>query len=225
MTLSTNITSLQQRITRYEAQYHRQPGTVKLLAASKNQPAEKILQAYDAGLRAFGENYVKEALEKMLHLQDKEIEWHFIGPIQSNKTRKIAEHFDWTQSVDNLKIAKRLNEQRPAHLPPLNICIEVNISAEATKSGTTPENVLTLAQECLALPRLNLRGLMVIPEFSDNITEQRQTFRKLYQLWQSLREQGINVDTLSMGMSHDFEAAIAEGATMVRIGTAIFGNR
>ncbi|TAK75471.1 MAG: YggS family pyridoxal phosphate-dependent enzyme [Gammaproteobacteria bacterium] len=210
-------------ITEYEQKYQRAPHAVTLLAVSKGQPVEKIEALFHAGQVLFGESYVQEALPKIHALADKPIEWHFIGPIQSNKTRKIAEHFTWVHSVDAINIAKRLNDQRPAHLPPLNICLEVNINHETTKSGVLPEDVSSLATYCTALPRLRLRGLMAIPAKQSTFTAQRETFHSLFLLWQSLRHQGFALDTLSMGMSNDFEAAIAEGSTLVRIGTAIFG--
>lgn len=205
--------------------YYNNPNNIKLLAASKGQPLEKITALYNQGQRAFGENYLQEALEKMTALADTEIEWHFIGTVQSNKTKKIAEHFSWVQTVADSKIAKRLSEQRPSPLPPLNICIEVNISNEASKSGIAPKEVLALAQYCMTLPKLKLRGLMCIPEQYNDIHKQRDIFHTMFLLYQSLRKQDLPLDTLSMGMSGDMEAAIAEGSTMVRIGTALFGER
>lgn len=225
MTIGSNIASIRQRIADAERQHGRVTGSVKLLAVTKKHTADDIIAAYLAGQTAFGENYLQEALAKMSLLADKKIEWHFIGPIQSNKTRKIAEHFAWVQSVDSAKIAKRLNDQRPEHLPALNICIEVNISHEQSKSGIIIDEVAGLAAYCQTLPRLQLRGLMAIPKEAEQFEEQRKTFRQLNQLYQDLCAQGLPLDTLSMGMSEDFEAAIAEGATMVRIGTAIFGER
>ena len=197
---------------------------MKLLAVSKNQAVEKILSAVEAGQFCFGENYLQEALSK-IPLLPKSIEWHFIGPIQSNKTRKIAEHFAWVQSVDNIDIAKRLNDQRPANLPPLNICIQVNISKETSKSGVAENKVRTLIEDCSSLSRLTLRGLMAIPAFHAHFVDQRKTFHLLFSLWSSLCQQGLMLDTLSMGMSADVEAAIAEGSTLVRLGTALFGAR
>jgi pyridoxal phosphate enzyme (YggS family) len=223
--IANNLTAIKNQISAYEKKYDRKQGEVKLLAVSKNQPVEKIKAAIEAGQFAFGENYLQEALAKMMVLADKRIEWHFIGPIQSNKTRKIAEHFAWVHSIDSLKIAKRLNDQRPPHLTPLNVCIEVNVSAEATKSGVKLDDAASLISDCLSLPRLKLRGLMTIPASYDNFSDQRHAFHKLYSLWQTLHQQNSSFDTLSMGMSNDFEAAIAEGSTLVRIGTAIFGER
>lgn len=221
MSIATNLSSLKKCISDYEQKYSRESGSVRLLAVSKAQSIEKIIQAYEAGQNCFGENYLQEALKKIELLADKAIEWHFIGPIQSNKTRKIAENFSWVHSVDSIKIAKRLNDQRPAHLPPLNICIEVNISNQETKSGVTAEEVAALADYCLTQPRLKLRGLMTIPAPHNP----RHEYHHLHTIWNQVRDSGIALDTLSMGMSNDFEAAIAEGATIVRIGWTLFGQR
>jgi pyridoxal phosphate enzyme (YggS family) len=226
--IATHLNLLQQRIREYESKYHRDPNSVSLIAASKGQSAEKILEAYQAGQTRFGENYLQEALDKMHQLEaigTALIEWHFIGPLQSNKTRKIAEHFSWVHSVDSMKNAQRLNDQRPLHLPPLNICIEVNISHEDSKSGVSIDELESLARFCSSQPRLKLRGLMAIPEPEENLERQRNAFRQLFTLYLSLRQLGLELDTLSMGMSEDYEAAIAEGSTMVRIGTALFGAR
>lgn len=217
-----NLTTIKNQISEYEKKYSRPADSVSLLAVSKKQSADKIREAYAAGQRAFGENYLQEALQKMQSLADLKIEWHFIGPIQSNKTKKIAEHFHWVQSVDSLKIAQRLNDQRPDHLPPLNICLEINISGEASKSGVAPHEAAALATACRELPRLKLRGLMTIPA-SGNAA--RQQFHLMFELFQQLNLAGHALDTLSMGMSDDYEAAIAEGSTLVRIGTALFGER
>ena len=205
----------------------RDPLEIALLAVSKTISPDVLLEAHAAGQRAFGENYLQEALDKMEALKERApgIEWHFIGPIQSNKTRPIAEHFQWVHSVDRLKIAQRLSEQRPAALPPLNICIQVNVSGEASKSGCSPQELPALAQAVAGLPGLRLRGLMAIPEPAASEAEQRRPLRQLRELAEQLRAQGLAIDTLSMGMSADLPAAIAEGATMVRIGTAIFGER
>lgn len=207
----------------------RDPQDIRLLAVSKFFDAEAVLEAVQAGQTAFGENYVQEALDKIAALQlaapDAQIEWHFIGPIQSNKTRQIAEHFDWVHSVDREKIARRLAEQRPAGLPPLNICLQVNISAEDSKSGLAPQDLLEVAQAVAAMPGLRLRGLMAIPAATEVEQEQRAAFRHLRELAAQLTAQGLVCDTLSMGMSADLDAAIAEGATIVRVGTAIFGKR
>jgi PLP dependent protein len=200
---------------------------VHLLAVSKTCTVSSIREAYAAGQRHFGENYVQEALDKITELADlrQDIVWHLIGPLQSNKTRVVAEQFDWVHSVDRLKIAERLSEQRPAHLPPLQVCLQVNISGEDSKSGIPPEEVPALAQRIIALPRLNLRGLMSIPEPVPDLAAQRIPHRHLRELFALLRAQGLELDTLSMGMSADMEAAIYEGSTLVRVGTAIFGAR
>ena len=222
-----NLITIQNQIAAYEKKYGREAGSVQLLGVSKGQSIAKMAEAYQAGLTRFGENYLQEAQTKMAALSDKTIEWHFIGNIQSNKTRKIAELFSWVESVNHIDIAKRLNDQRPSHLPPLNICIEINISHETSKHGIATMDLMPLIHACLALPQLKLRGLMVIPapQQHADFTLQRETFHQLNMLWQLLRKQGVILDTLSMGMSDDFEAAIAEGATQVRIGTALFGKR
>ena len=202
---------------------------VQLLAVSKTFPSEAVLEAVEAGQTAFGENYLQEALDKIdavsAALPGRRIEWHFIGPIQSNKTRPIAASFDWVHTVDRLKIAQRLSEQRPDALGPLNICLQVNISGEASKSGVTEAELPALARAVAQLPRLRLRGLMAIPEPETDVTRQRAAFARLRRLFEALRADGIALDTLSMGMSADLGAAIAEGATIVRIGSAIFGSR
>lgn len=218
--IDENLQAVRQRVTRAAAAAGRDPGSVTLLAVSKTHPAQLIEQALAAGQRAFGENYVQEALQKMTALEGKSIEWHLIGPLQSNKTRPVAERFDWVQSVESAKVARRLSEQRPAGLPPLNALIQVNVSGEATKSGVAPDNVLALAKEMNGMPRLRLRGLMAVPEPGAD----RERYRELKALYEKLKgESGF--DTLSVGMSDDLEIAIAEGSTMVRIGTAIFGER
>ena len=221
-TIANNIAKVAARIREAAQAAARNPDEVHLLAVSKTQPAAAIRQACQAGLHDFGENYLQEALEKQADLADLPLTWHFIGPIQSNKTKSIAEHFDWVHSVDRLKIAQRLSDQRPESLPPLNICLQVNVSGEASKSGCEPQDVPQLAQAIAALPRLRLRGLMAIPEPTDDPTEQRAAFARLRHLQAELQ---MDLDTLSMGMSQDLEAAIAEGATWVRIGTALFGAR
>jgi pyridoxal phosphate enzyme (YggS family) len=205
----------------------RDPSKIALLAVSKTVSPDGLLEAHAAGQRAFGENYLQEALDKMAALKDRApgIEWHFIGPIQSNKTRPIAENFAWVHTVERLKIAQRLSDQRPAGLPPLNICIQVNVSGEASKSGCTPQDLPALAHAVAGLPGLALRGLMTIPEPASSEAAQRRPLRELRELADRLRADGLALDTLSMGMSADLAAAIAEGATMVRIGTAIFGER
>jgi pyridoxal phosphate enzyme (YggS family) len=221
-TIAENIAKVRERIREAAQALQRDPAAVGLLAVSKTKPAQAIREAHAAGQIDFGENYLQEALSKQAELTDLPLIWHFIGPIQSNKTRQIAEHFDWVHSVDRLKIAQRLSEQRPEHLPPLNICLQVNVSGEASKSGCTPEELPALAQAVTQLPRLRLRGLMTIPEPSDDPQAQREPLARLRRLRDALPG---NLDTLSMGMSQDLEAAIAEGATWVRIGTALFGAR
>jgi PLP dependent protein len=207
----------------------RDPAQVSLLAVSKTFGAQDVLQAVQAGQVVFGENYLQEALAKMAEMvilaPKMALEWHFIGPIQSNKTKPIAEHFAWVHTVERVKIAQRLSEQRPAHLPDLNICLQVNISGESSKSGVAPDQLLALAQAVQGLPRLKLRGLMAIPEPCEDPAAQRLPFARVRQLRDMLAAQGIVLDTLSMGMSADMDAAIAEGATMVRVGSAIFGQR
>ena len=221
-TIAENIAKVRERIREAAQASQRDSQSVGLLAVSKTKPAAAVREAYAAGQRDFGENYLQEALAKQAELSDLDLVWHFIGPIQSNKTRPIAEHFDWVHSVDRLKIAQRLSEQRPAHLPALNICLQVNVSGEQSKSGCSPEELTALARAVVALPNLRLRGLMAIPEPTDDVAAQHAAFARLRQLRDEL---ALNLDTLSMGMSHDLEAAIAEGATWVRIGTALFGAR
>ncbi len=205
--------------------YGRDPAEVTLLAVSKTFPAADIEAAAAAGQRLFGESYLNEALDKMERLAHLRLGWHFIGPIQSNKTRRLAEHFDWIQSLDRLKIARRLDEQRPEGLPPINVLLQVNISGEASKAGLEPEALLDTAEAVRGLPRLKLRGLMAIPARTSQFGEQRAAFARLRRLYETLRERGFPLDTLSMGMSGDLEAAIAEGSTLVRVGTGIFGPR
>jgi pyridoxal phosphate enzyme (YggS family) len=221
-TIADNILQVSSRIDAATLAANRAENSVRLLAVSKTKPAQDLREAYAAGLRDFGENYLQEALGKQLELTDLPLIWHFIGPIQSNKTRAIAEHFDWVHSVDRLKIAQRLSEQRPADLPPLNICIQVNVSGEASKSGCTPADLPALANAISNLPRLKLRGLMAIPEPTEDRAAQDAAFAAVQSLQASLN---LPLDTLSMGMSHDLESAIAQGATWVRIGTALFGAR
>jgi len=221
-TIAENIAKVGARIREAAQASGRDFSSIGLLAVSKTKPADAVRQAHAAGQCDFGENYLQEALEKQLVLADLPLIWHFIGPIQSNKTRAIAEHFSWVHSVDRLKIAERLSAQRPEHLPPLNVCLQVNVSGEASKSGCNPDDVAALAHAVTQLPNLTLRGLMAIPEPTDDPVEQRAAFARLRQLRDGL---GPDLDTLSMGMSHDLEAAVAEGATWVRIGTALFGAR
>ncbi|WP_425929557.1 YggS family pyridoxal phosphate-dependent enzyme [Pseudomonas sp. NyZ201] len=221
-TLADNLSTLAARIQAAATAAGRDPADIQLLAVSKTKPASAVREAFAAGVRDIGENYLQEALGKQAELADLPLTWHFIGPIQSNKTRAIAEHFDWVHSVDRLKIAQRLSEQRPDHLAPLNLCLQVNVSGEASKSGCTPQELPALAQAVAALPRLRLRGLMAIPEPTDDRAAQDAAFARVRELQDSL---GLGLDTLSMGMSHDLESAIAQGATWVRIGTALFGAR
>ncbi|MDP3537044.1 MAG: YggS family pyridoxal phosphate-dependent enzyme [Halomonas sp.] len=226
--LPESLATARERLHRALKNADRPLNSAALLAVSKTKPASLIRQAWQLGQREFGENYLQEALEKQAELADlDDIVWHFIGPLQSNKTRSVAENFAWMHSVERLKIAKRLSEQRPEHLAPLNICLQVNISREASKSGVMPEEVAALAHEVAALPRLQLRGLMAIPAPADSLSAQRAPFAELRQhlieLQSALPETPL--DTLSMGMSDDLEAAILEGATLVRLGTAIFGAR
>lgn len=199
--------------------------SITLLAVSKTFGAQAVREAFGAGQRAFGENYVQEAVEKMDLLRDLDAEWHLIGPLQSNKARVVAERFDWVHTIDRLKIAERLSAARPASLPPLQVCVQVNVSGEASKSGVAPHEAPALARAVAALPRLRLRGLMAIPEVQGSVEAQRVPFRRLHDLLDALRQDLPQLDTLSMGMSADLEAAVAEGATLVRVGSAIFGDR
>ncbi|UZM12768.1 YggS family pyridoxal phosphate-dependent enzyme [Pseudomonas kielensis] len=225
-TIADNISQVAARIRRAEQAAQRAADSVQLLAVSKTKPVAAVREAYAAGVRDFGENYLQEALGKQRELTDLPLCWHFIGPIQSNKTRDIAQNFAWVHSVDRLKIAQRLSEQRPAELPALNICIQVNVSGEASKSGCTPADLPALAAAISALPHLTLRGLMAIPEPTDDRAEQDAAFAAVRELNKSLQDSlNLPLDTLSMGMSHDLESAIAQGATWVRIGTALFGAR
>lgn len=221
-TIAENIAKVRARIREAAQASQRDSAAIGLLAVSKTKPAAAIREAFASGQRDFGENYLQEALGKQAELSDLDLIWHFIGPIQSNKTRSLAEHFDWVHSVDRLKIAQRLSEQRPAHLPPLNICLQVNVSGETSKSGCTPEELPALARAVTQLPHLKLRGLMTIPEPTEDPVAQREPLAQLRELRDGL---GMDLDCLSMGMSQDLEAAVAEGATWVRIGSALFGAR
>lgn len=223
-TLDARLTALQRRIRHSCQAVGRDPGTVALLAVSKTRPADEIRALAALGVTQIGENYLQEALAKQAALADLALTWHFIGPIQSNKTRDIAAHFDWVHSVDRERIAHRLHDQRPAHLPPLNVCIQVNIDDEASKSGVAPAEVPALAALIATLPRLRLRGLMTLPR-ADAADGNRAAFRALAMTLSQLRHTIAGLDTLSMGMSDDFEVAIAEGATLIRLGTALFGPR
>jgi PLP dependent protein len=224
-TIASNLQAVRDAITVAADEAGRHTDEICLLAVSKTFPPDALREAYLAGQTRFAESYVQEALDKIAVLHELAIEWHYIGPIQSNKTRAIAENFSWVHSVDRYKVAERLSGQRPAHLPPLQVCLQVNISREASKSGVTPDEADALARAIAKLPNLTLRGLMAVPAPSDEFTAQRLPFAQLRKLRDQLNQQGLQLDTLSMGMSHDFAAAIAEGATMVRIGTAIFGKR
>lgn len=222
--LRSRLSMVQQHIMQAKIRFQA-PQAVTLCAVSKAQSADAIRAVYQAGQTVFGENYLQEALKKQTELHDCAIAWHFIGPIQSNKTQLIAQHFDWVHSVDRLKIAQRLSEARTAAKSPLNICLQVNISAEVSKSGASTSELLNLARQIKQLPHLQLRGLMAIPAPSQDVSFQRDQFRQVHDLFTALNQQGLALDTLSIGMSGDFEAAIAEGATLVRIGSAIFGAR
>jgi PLP dependent protein len=225
MTILKRLHQLQLAIHQAEQCYHRQAGHVQLLAVSKQQPIEAIREAVAGGQLCFGENYVQEALQKITALADLPLEWHFIGTIQSNKTQAIATHFSWVHSLDRLSIARRLNQQRPPHLPKLNVCIEVNISQENTKSGVTLDALSELAHAVNSLENLHLRGLMAIPHPMLDFAEQRVVYQHVQAVYAELCAQGLALDTLSMGMSGDFVAAIAAGSTIVRIGAALFGPR
>ena len=222
--VNNKLNTLLTRIRQAEIAYHRTPLSVQLLAVSKTKTANNIAQLYSAGQRHFGENYCQEALKKQQELGAYDITWHFIGPIQSNKTKAIATHFSWVHSVDSLKVARRFSEQRPVYLPPLNICLQVNISSESSKSGITLDELPDLFDQVAELPNIKLRGVMAIPEPEETFEKQRQPFKTLYQAVEKLYT-SIPLDTFSFGMSGDLEAAIAEGATIVRIGTALFGAR
>jgi hypothetical protein len=223
--LANNIAELLQRVSRSAQKSQYGNRDILLVAASKTRSAEDIRAAHACGLRDFGESYLQEALQKIGELQDLPLVWHFIGPIQSNKTAAIAEHFDWVHSIDRAKIARRLSEQRPAGLPPLNVCLQVNISGEESKSGVTLAELPPLARAVLELPRLKLRGLMAIPAATSDAAQQRETFGQMRSTLAELSSLTPDLDTLSMGMSNDMEVAIMEGATIVRVGTGIFGPR
>jgi pyridoxal phosphate enzyme (YggS family) len=225
--VASRLHTVLEHIRGYESRHGRTPGSVKLLAVTKTKPAQDVAAAYAAGQRAFGENHLQDAMGKLDNplLAGLDLEWHFIGPLQSNKTRTVAERFDWMHSLDRLKVARRLDEQRPPGLEPLSVCIQVNISGEASKSGLAEQELEAFADAIGGLPRLRLRGLMGIPAPAATLEEQRTPFRRLRELQERLRAKGHELDTLSMGMTDDMEAAIAEGSTLVRIGTAIFGPR
>jgi len=224
-TISANLQDVRRRVAAACAAAGRDPATVALVAVSKTWPAGPVREAAAAGQRVFGESYVQEAIPKLAALADLDLEWHFIGPLQSNKTRLVAENFAWVHSVERLKIAERLAAQRPAGLQALNVCVQVNVSGEESKSGCAPAEAPALCRAVAALPNLRLRGLMAIPEPTDDVALTRRRFARLRELRDALNAEGFELDTLSMGMSHDLEAAIMEGATLVRVGTAIFGER
>lgn len=224
-TFEHRLEAVNRRIREAERAASRPAGSVALLAVGKAHGPEGVRALAASGLRRFGESYLQEALDKRRELSSQDLEWHFIGPIQSNKTRGLAEHFDWIQSVDRPKILKRLDRQRPESLPPLNICLQVNISGETRKSGADPGELSELAAAAAECPRLRLRGLMTIPAPSDDPRELRHAFARTRELFENLRNDGHSLDTLSMGMSADLEHAVAEGSTMVRVGTALFGAR
>jgi PLP dependent protein len=224
-TITLNLQAVRTRIERAAVACGRDAREIALLAVSKNASVQAIEEARGAGQRAFGESYAQEGVNKITQLASQDIEWHFIGPIQSNKTKLIAQHFHWAQSVDRWRLAERLAEQRPSELGPLQVCIQVNVSGEASKSGIAPSAAVELAQQVAALPRLRLRGLMTVPAPTADVHTLRRQFRMLRTLCEELAAEGLALDTLSMGMSDDLEVAIAEGATMVRVGRAIFGDR
>lgn len=223
--IQESLSGVRQRISRACASAGRAPDSVRLLAVSKTVDTARILEAHAAGQRAFGENYLQEALSKQAQLGAQDLEWHFIGPIQSNKTRDIAARFDWVHGVDRLHIAERLSAARAGHARPLNICVQVNISEEPSKSGCRPDDAATLCAAIGRLPHLRLRGLMAIPAPADDALSAREPYRRLRALFDAIRAQGQPLDTISAGMTDDLEAAIAEGSTLIRIGTAIFGSR
>jgi pyridoxal phosphate enzyme (YggS family) len=224
-TIDYNLQAVRRTIAMAAGKVQRQPAEVALLAVSKSFSASAIREAYQAGQTAFGESYLQEALRKMKALRDLPLEWHFIGPMQSNKSAAIAEHFSWVHGVDRFRIAERLSAQRPEQMPRLNVCLQVNIGGEHSKSGVLPDEVEELAMAVAELPNLKLRGLMTIPPPSGTLEAQRRPFAILRELMQQLNQSGLGLDTLSMGMSGDLEAAVLEGATIVRVGTAIFGSR
>ena len=223
--IAENLNHVRDRIAKVCVQMHRSPHELTLLAVSKTFGADAVLQAYAAGQTAFGENYIQEAVQKILALRHVPLQWHCIGPIQSNKSRLVAENFDWVHTIDRLKIAQRLSEQRPALLPPLNVCIQVNIDGGANKAGVAPQDALALAQAVAQLPHVRLRGLMSIPEPTLDFAAAFAVHQQAKNLFDALNNAGLALDTLSMGMTSDLEAAISAGSTMVRVGTAIFGAR
>jgi len=224
-TLASNFRATKEKISLFEQRYHRQTGDICLIAVSKTRTVEEIRTLAALGQIHFGENYVQESVDKITKITDIPLIWHFIGPIQKNKTKLIAQHFNWVQSIDREVIATRLNDQRPDTLPNLNVCIQINIDSEDSKSGIPPDKTLALASVIEQLPKLTLRGLMAIPSATNDVHQQTSTFKKMSLLLEKLKQNHADIDTLSMGMSNDFETAIANGSTMVRIGTALFGPR
>ena len=228
-TVQDNLLNIKNEIAEIAKKCERDPNTIQLIAVSKTKPVEQVIEAINAGQLAFGENYVQEGVEKIQYFEknmpNNDLIWHFIGPLQSNKSKLVAEHFDWMHTIDRFKIAQRLSDQRPNHMAKLNVLIQVNISQEASKSGVKPEEVADLVKQIVTLPNLNLCGLMAIPEIENDYDKQLNVFTKMQQLLQSLQKDYPFMDTLSMGMSGDMQAAIVAGSTMVRIGTAIFGAR
>jgi len=224
--IKANLDAVRNRIKQAEVRFGREPGSVQLVAVSKTKPVELIRQALAAGQKVFGESYIQEAVEKIQQLNNTSLQWHFIGPIQSNKTKLIAENFEWVHSIDRLKIAQRLSDQRPDKLPVLNVCLQINISEESTKSGVTLSELSELIESILKLPKINLRGFMAIPSRERDFQEQRKHFKLLSDTLAEMNQHFcLTMDTLSIGMSGDLEAAVAEGATLVRVGTDIFGER
>ncbi len=223
--VTENFRKIQDLLAKAAVDAGRSVGSIRLLAVSKKKPAEAVLEAYSAGQRDFGENFVQEGLEKIAQVDRDDVTWHFIGHLQSNKTKAVAQHFQWVHTIDRLKVARRLSEQRPHHAGDLNVCIEVNIDAEDLKSGASVAEVADLAAAIAELPRLKLRGLMCLPAIRQDVAAQREPFARLRAVMESLNDAGMQLDTLSMGMTADYAAAIQEGATIVRIGTALFGAR
>ncbi len=223
--IGARLQAVGEQIRAAEREFARAPGAARLLAVSKTRSAAQVREAWRAGQRRFGENYLQEALDKQQELADLDLEWHFIGPLQSNKTRRVAEHFDWVHSVDRWKVAQRLSEQRPARRGPLNLCLQVNLSGEPQKGGVALAALAELAAQVAALPGLRVRGLMTLPAPETDLERQRAPFRALRRACEDLVARGLALDTLSMGMTGDLRAAVAEGATLVRVGTAVFGPR
>ena len=223
--ISIALAQIRQKISALERRFNRMPDSVQLLAVSKTKPVTDIQAAIDLGQICFAENYLPEAVEKIKCINNPRLVWHFIGSIQSNKTRQIAHYFQWVHTIDRIKVARRLSESRPNHMPPLNVCLQINISGEQSKSGIEPHELRKLAKNCASLPNISLRGLMTMPKPDADFEKQCVPFRELRQLFRELQTEYPDLDTLSMGTTTDLEAAIAEGATMVRIGTAIFGER